>query len=118
MNQFAQNYSEKGLKIIAFPCLQFLKLEKAKKAKTLKNKVKQDFMLTSIIEVNGQNCHPLFKYLRKNSELYNQKNGKCREVPWSFSKFLLDGDGKVLRFYKPNFEMKNIEGDILEGLEL
>ena len=117
MNKFAQKYSEKGLKIIAFPCLQFMKLERAERAKSLKNKIKQNFILTSIIDVNGKNSHPIFKYLRRNSELYNEKNGKCKQIPWSFSKFLVDKEGKVLKFYFPNFAMKNIEKDILEKLE-
>ena len=117
MNKFAKKYSKEDLKIIAFPCLQFLKLEKAEKAKSLKNKVKQDFMLTSILEVNGENCHPLFKYLRKNSELYNPINNKCKQIPWSFSKFLVDKNGKVLKFYYPNFEMAKIEEDIINNLK-
>jgi len=37
-----------------------------------------DFPLFDKIEVNGENCHEIYKYLRFNSSLHDEKSGKTR----------------------------------------
>ena len=44
-------------------------------------------------EVNGKNCNSVWKYLRVNSELYDKKKKKAKEIPWNFAKFLISADG-------------------------
>lgn len=53
------------------------------------------------IEVNGVNTHPLYEYLRRNSELYDPATKSCKVIPWNFSKFVLDNKGKVIKFAGP-----------------
>ena len=54
------------------------------------------------IEVNGENTHDLYKYLRRNSEtLYDDDSKMAKQVPWNFAKFLVDSEGKVLEYYRP-----------------
>ena len=47
------------------------------------------------VEVNGPNAHDLYKYLRINSELYSEDSAKSKVVPWNYSKFLINQQGKV-----------------------
>ena len=44
----------------------------------------------SKIEVNGPNAHPVYQFLRKNSELYNEQEKVAGEIPWNFTKFLVN----------------------------
>jgi glutathione peroxidase len=83
----------------------------------LKSKFKIKFQVFSKIEVNGENCHPVYSYLRRNSELYDAKSGNCRQIPWNFAKFLLDGDGKVLRFISSEVPPNEFKEDIIKLLD-
>ncbi len=73
---------------------------------------KVEFPMFSKIEVNGENMHPIFRYLKLNcKEMVTDKGVK--NIPWNFSKFLVDSKGKVIGFYepkiKPNDMMKDVE---------
>lgn len=41
-------------------------------------------------DVNGKDANEVFKYLRYNSELNNLEKKEIKEIPWNFSKFLVD----------------------------
>lgn len=78
------------------------------------------FKLFSKIEVNGENTHPLYKYLKEQkgfggfdpnhpltplleSGLYRTQPD-CRNTPdikWNFTKFLIDRDGNVVERFEP-----------------
>jgi len=52
----------------------------------------------------------VFAYLRKNSkELWNEANQKAGVIPWSWSHFLVDEKGKVIKFC-PSF--RNAPADL------
>ena len=108
-------YRDRGLEILAFPCNQFMgqesKCELDIKNFT-KNKFNIDFPLFSKVDVNGPETHEVFRYLRANSTLYDSKNQQIQSVPWNFTKFLIDVDGKVVKFYNPNDAPKSMEGDL------
>lgn len=71
-----------------------------------------DFPLFDKTEVNGENCHEIFKYLRFNSELHDAKSGKTRQIPWNFAKFLVGPDGKVHKFVSPKINPNEMIPDI------
>ena len=53
------------------------------------------FTMLEKISVSGSDTHPLYQWLC-NSKL----NGGCSDKPnWNFCKYLIDKNGKVLRFY-------------------
>jgi glutathione peroxidase len=53
------------------------------------------FQMMEKISVKGTDAHPLFKFL-SNKEL----NGSCNDAPsWNFCKYLIDENGKVLKFF-------------------
>jgi len=66
----------------------------------------------SKIDVNGPETHEVYRYLRANTTLYDQKTQKIQEIPWNFTKFLVDADGHVLRFYNPGDKPESMEKDI------
>jgi len=73
------------------------------------------FPLFSKIVVNGQNCHELYKFLRIGSELYDSATDTVKEIPWNFTKFLLDRNGKVVKYYSPDIK-PNVLGPDVEKL--
>ena len=68
-------------------------------------------------EVNGVNCHPLYQYMRRNSELYNEKDDTCGEIPWNFAKFILNGQGHVVSYHGPKTPPNDLESEIKKMME-
>lgn len=64
------------------------------------------FTLFDPISVNGPSTHPVYQWLKAS----NPDDGK--RIEWNFAKFLVDGDGAVVRRYKPGVLPEMIEGDI------
>ena len=83
----------------------------------MKNNFNANFPIFSKIEVNGENTHPLFVYLRNNSELYDEKKGTSKVIPWNFAKFIVNRDGKVIKFAPPTTPPEELRKVILEELE-
>ena len=60
------------------------------------------FPLMAMCNVNGKGAHEVFKYLRKNTESFiNPSTGKIRNIPWNFSKFIVNEEGKVIAYLNP-----------------
>lgn len=110
-----EKYRDQGLEILAFPCNQFWgqenKCELDIKAFVTK-KFNAKFKLFSKIEVNGPHCHPLYKYLRAESKLYDNAKKTYQEIPWNFTKFLVNNEGKVVNMYNPQVQPEKIGNDI------
>ena len=112
-------YRDQGLHIMGFPCNQFFAQEKRPDNEIkeyVQNLFDVEFQLFSKVEVNGQNCHPLFKFLRANSSLNQQSKG-LKEIPWNFAKFLVDRNGKVIDFYPPTTPPNKLISKIEELLK-
>jgi glutathione peroxidase len=56
--------------------------------------MKAHFPMFSKITVNGDGACEVYKFLRRNSRLYNKDRNLTRQVPWNFTKFLVGADGK------------------------
>ena len=58
--------------------------------------------MTSKVNVNGPNAHPMFKYLKE------QQGGWwwfiTTELSWNFAKFLVDRHGQPVKRYTPHQE--------------
>jgi glutathione peroxidase len=63
----------------------------------------------SKIDVNGDNTHPLYKYLK--SKVGGGLFGSF--IKWNFTKFLIDRNGQPIQRYAPTVSPKNIENDII-----
>ena len=90
-------YAKKGFTVLGFPCNQFGKQEPGTLLEIKEfctDKYDVTFPLHSKIEVNGDGAHPLYKQLKKES-------GGSEKIRWNFEKFLLDGEGKVIKRFSP-----------------
>jgi glutathione peroxidase len=63
------------------------------------------------INVNGENAHPLYKYLTQ--EAPGIEHG---DIPWNFTKFLVNQNGEVVKRYEPKTEPGELKEDIEEML--
>ncbi|MDP0560077.1 MAG: glutathione peroxidase, partial [Candidatus Thioglobus sp.] len=67
LEKLYQKYKERGLVIIGFPCNQFGKQEPgtSEEIKDFCNlNYDVTFLMSTKVDVNGKNAHPLFKYLK------------------------------------------------------
>lgn len=106
-----QNYKDKGLEILGFPCNQFGAQEPGNE-----EEIKQfcqlnynvSFPMFAKVDVNGDQAHPLFQHLKK------QAPGLLgtEMIKWNFTKFLIDQEGKVLKRYAPQDKPEAIAKDI------
>lgn len=107
-----QRYKDEGFVILGFPCNQFAKQEPGNEDEIkefCQTQYNVSFPLFSKINVNGSDAHPLYQYLK------SQAPGalKTEAIKWNFTKFLVDGNGKVLKRYAPNADAEAIEKDLL-----
>jgi glutathione peroxidase len=112
-------HKEDGLMVFGFPCGQFMgqELDSEQEIKEfVENKFEVKFPMFSKIEVNGPNTHPIYRYLKANSQEMSDNKG-LKNIPWNFGKFVVDSQGKVLNFYKPNITPKEILKVILPLLK-
>ena len=49
-----------------------------------------EFQMMAKTDVHGKYACETFKYLRWNSPLNTKKGGEVKEIPWNFTKFLLN----------------------------
>lgn len=106
-----QKHQAQGLEVLAFPCNQFKQQEKGsneeiKQFCDLRFNIK--FPLFSKIDVNGDNTHPLFNFLKSQAPGIL---GSTR-IKWNFTKFLVNKEGKVIKRYAPTTKPEAIESDI------
>jgi glutathione peroxidase len=103
--------SDKGLTVLGFPCNQFLSQEPGDEQEIgqfCSMNYGVDFPMFSKIDVNGDNAHPLFSYLKKEARglMGSEK------IKWNFTKFLVNRQGKVVARYAPQTKPEEIRKDI------
>ncbi|UNK41139.1 glutathione peroxidase [Luteimonas sp. S4-F44] len=106
-----QDYRDRGLVVLGFPCDQFGHQEPGD-ADAIRNfcalNYAVDFPMFAKVEVNGPNAHPLWAWLR------GQKRGLLgtRRIKWNFTKFLVGRDGCVRARYAPSTAPDALRGRI------
>lgn len=102
-----QKYKEKGLVILGFPCNQFANQEPGDEKTILEGCVINygvTFQMFSKVDVNGENAHPIFKYLTK--ELMDIIGSN---IKWNFTKFLINSEGKPIKRFSPTTKPEKID---------
>jgi glutathione peroxidase len=112
-------YRDKGFEILDFPCNQFLNQAPGTGEEIVnfcKLNFGTEFETFDKIEVNGDNAHPLYKFLKEQAPsdidngglqaLKERLKGKNftvadTEIQWNFTKFLIDRNGGVIGRFAP-----------------
>ncbi|XP_077580925.1 phospholipid hydroperoxide glutathione peroxidase-like isoform X3 [Stigmatopora nigra] len=109
------NFADKGLRILGFPCNQFGGQEPGTDAeiKEFAKGYNVKFDMFSKIDVNGDNAHPLWKWMKRHP---NGAGYLVNHIKWNFTKFLIDRNGQVAKRYGPNQDPSEVEKDLADYL--
>ena len=113
LQKLSQKYTNQ-LVVLAVPCNQFGSQEPGseKEIKTFcESKFDVTFPMTEKVNVKGKNQHPLYAWLtnKEQNELDNF------EVSWNFNKFLINGDGELIAYFKSG--VNPLDEQIIEKLK-
>lgn len=106
-----RDYRDRGFFVLGFPCNQFGGQEPGSEAEIgafCSTRFDVTFPLVAKIEVNGENAHPLYSYLKAQAPGLLGSQG----IKWNFTKFLVDRKGRVARRYAPTDRPQAIAADI------
>lgn len=110
LEKLYQNYKDEGLIILGFPCNQFGGQELGTSEEAAENcrlNYGVSFPMHQKIDVNGEDEHPLYEYLKSSKKgLFNDK------IKWNFTKFIVDKNGEVIERYAPKTKPESIKDDI------
>jgi len=129
MNALQESYSD--FVVLGFPCHSFGKQEPGASGTEILNGIRNvrpgegfepNFTIFQKIEVNGENEHPLFTYLKKycpptrshfiSSTYLFYTPIMISDVRWNWEKFLITKSGKPYMRYDPGTEPSDIRADI------
>ena len=108
-----EEYKDKGLVIIGFPCNQFGGQEPGEAKDIEQNCLVNygvSFLITQKVDVNGQGAAEIFSFLK------HALPGILgfEDVKWNFTKFLIDRNGNPIKRYASALEPTDMKGDILK----
>ncbi|GAA1779317.1 glutathione peroxidase [Nocardioides hankookensis] len=111
LQKLQDDFAGQGFSVLGFPCDQFGHQEPGDEAEIqgfCERNFGVTFPLFSKIDVNGDEAHPLFRWLR------SEKRGLLGsdKVKWNFTKFLVARDGRVVARYAPTTKPEKIAGDL------
>ncbi|MGM0640868.1 MAG: glutathione peroxidase [Thermotogota bacterium] len=116
LQKLYEEYKDQGFEILAFPCNQFGSQEPGDNEEIrsfCKLNYDVTFPIFDKIDVNGENTHPIYKYLKENVKgLLNSK-----DIKWNFTKFLVDKNGDVVKRFAPIKKPLKMKKDVEELLK-
>ena len=105
-----EQYRDEGLVVIGFPCDQFANQEPGDDAaieEFCRVNYGVDFPLSTKVDVNGKETHPVFAFLKERA------GGRLgSSIKWNFTKFLVAPDGTTVKRYAPTTKPEAIRADI------
>ena len=115
LEKLYQTHHQQGLEILGFPCNQFGHQEPGDEQE-IKNfcetKYQVTFPLFAKINVNGEQTHPLYAFLK----LQGKGIMGTTAIKWNFTKFLLDKQGQVVQRFAPATTPEEVEKAIIKIL--
>lgn len=111
LEKLYEDYKDKGLEILGFPCNQFGKQDPGSNdqiSEFCELNFGVTFPMFQKVDVNGDEAHPLFKHLKSEAPGLLGTQG----IKWNFTKFLVDQNGKVLKRFAPKDTPESIESEI------
>ncbi len=133
LQKLYDKFKDRGFEILDFPSNQFFEQAPGTNEEIVsfcQLTYGTTFKTFAKIDVNGENAHPLYKYLKSQAPmakedeaskgLYDKLSSMGFEtqgddIKWNFTKFLVDREGKVVGRYAPTFEPEKLE-EIIEKL--
>jgi len=110
LEEMYKEYKEQGFEILGFPCNQF-KSQDPGNNEEINNFCQLNYGVTFTmfekIDVNGEDAHPLYKFLQ--NETKGLLGGK---IKWNFAKFLINREGEVAQRYAPTTAPVKMKKDI------
>ena len=103
-----QKFQGRGFSVLGFPCDQFGHQEPGDETQILQfcsANYGVSFPLFAKIEVNGDDAHPLYRYLKQ------ERPGLLglTAIKWNFTKFLVNAEGLPVKRYGSADRPENIE---------
>lgn len=115
MQHLYSEYKNQGFSVLGFPCNQFAEQEPGTEAEIkafCETNYQVTFPLFAKIDVNGEQAHPLYRYLREHTpDPYD-----TGDIEWNFVKFLVDREGAIVKRYGARTEPAEIESDLRDLL--
>jgi glutathione peroxidase len=134
LQKFYEKYHDRGFEILGFPCNQFGAQEPGSSEEAVafcQRNYGVGFPIFAKVDVNGEEAHPLFTYLKKQAPfqgfdetnvnakllklMISEKNPEWLvgdEIKWNFTKFLIDREGNVVRRYEPFVEPSDLAHEV------
>jgi len=116
LEQLWNDYRDRGLVVIGFPCNQFGHQDPGSDgeiASFCQINFGVTFPMMSKVDVNGARAHPMWKWLKAAAPGLLGTEG----IKWNFTKFLVGRDGRVIRRFAPNDAPDALRGDIEAALK-
>lgn len=115
LERLYRKYRAAGLVVLGFPCNQFGAQEPGSEdeiASFCASTFRLTFPLFAKINVNGDDAHPLFKFLK------SKKRGLLgtERIKWNFTKFLVDSTGEVVGRFSPAETPAEMEQAVSEAI--
>ena len=128
-----KKYQDKGLVVIGFPCDQFGHQEPGTNEEIVefcRLNYGVSFPLMEKIEVNGENAHPIYKWLYSEKPFAGFGEGETAQfmdqmlsrqdpdyasnpdIKWNFTKFLIDRKGRVVARFEPMATPEELDAEI------
>ncbi|RKO83242.1 peroxiredoxin Hyr1 [Blyttiomyces helicus] len=106
-----KKYKDQGLVIVGFPCNQFGAQEPGtaeEAAEECKLNYGVSFSILEKIDVNGDNTHPVYQFL---------KAKQPGDIKWNFGKFLVGRDGVKVERFEPTVTPEDLVPSIEAALK-
>jgi len=110
LERIHEAYADAGLVVIGFPCDQFGHQEPGDDTEIeefCRANYGVAFPLSTKIDVNGRDTHPVFAFLKERA---GGRLGSA--IKWNFTKFLVSADGRTVKRYSPSTKPEVIRRDI------
>ena len=115
LQKLYEQYRDRGFVVLGFPCNQFGNQEPG-----TEEEIEQfcqvnygvTFPMFAKVDVNGENAHPLFQYLKEKAPGVLG----TKAIKWNFTKFLVDRNGNVVARFASQTKPSELKNEIEELL--
>ncbi|MDP1878335.1 MAG: glutathione peroxidase [Actinomycetota bacterium] len=110
LQKLHEEFKDRGLVVLGFPCDQFGHQEPGDDEQIdefCRINFGVDFPLSTKIDVNGSDTHPVFAFLKDHTSGLLGSS-----IKWNFTKFLVAPDGTTVTRFNPQTSPEALEPDI------